>query len=331
MSQNSTTSTSALGDYVQILRQRYFVNHNPDAKTLLVEEYTIIGNKNKVDNIILQSYDFLPNLTVYDSDGEELPIMPNNYTLILIESWIKQARDEKQQNHLRRILKEIESKKLYLIWIKLPPGKKLEMNQSKVISLKYAAKKEKSKNKIIWLELFSNKNHSIFYIIKYPEDHFLNNRKIKFTQQNGKKQIRRGWKKHTRDRMYFTETNDSICITVKPNLKNQVVLLYKFAPARHIIAFPILVIAFLTLSSLYLVELSSCPVSSDDMTTNCLLPEFLRPGDPSYLLSRSVDIGVAIIVASFVLPRLIRNAYIRHRMLLAYFVPVFFAVFLLIQ
>ena len=331
MSQNSTTSTSALGDYVQILRQRYFVNHNPDAKTLLVEEYTIIGNKNKVDNIILQSYDFLPNLTVYDSDGEELPIMPNNYTMILIESWIKQAIDEKQQNHLRRILKEIESKKLYLIWIKLPPGKKLKRNQSRVISLKYAAKKEKLKNKIIWLELFSNRNHSIFYIIKCPEDHFLSNRKIKFTQQNGKKQIRHGWKKHTQDSMYFTETNDSICITVKPNLKNQVVLLYKFDPAPHIIAFPVSVIVFLTLSSLYLVGLSSCPVSSDDMSTNCFLPEFLRPDDSSYLLSRSVDIGVAIIAASFVLPRLIRNAYIRHRMLLAYFVPVFFAVFLLIQ
>ena len=137
----------SVGGLVQVLRQRYFVNHNPDAKTQLIEEYTIIGNKEKgAENVILQSQDFLPNLTVYDSDGEELPVMPNNYTKILLKSWIKLAETD-EKGELKEILLKMKSRKLNLIWIKLSENKKIEKNESRVINLEYNA--VKSKNKII--------------------------------------------------------------------------------------------------------------------------------------------------------------------------------------
>ena len=137
----------SVGGLVQVLRQRYFVNHNPDAKTPLIEEYTIIGNKEKgAENVILQSQDFLPNLTVYDSDGEELPVMPNNYTKILLKSWIKLAETD-EKGELKEILLKMKSGKLNLIWIKLSENKKIEKNESRVINLEYNA--VKSKNKII--------------------------------------------------------------------------------------------------------------------------------------------------------------------------------------
>jgi len=85
-------------------------------------------------------------LTVYDSDGEELPVMPNNYTKILLKSWIKLAETD-EKGELKEILLKMKSGKLNLIWIKLSENKKIEKNESRVINLEYNA--VKSKNKII--------------------------------------------------------------------------------------------------------------------------------------------------------------------------------------
>ena len=321
MSQNFV---SVLGNQVQVLRQRYFIDHNPNSKTLLIEEYTIIGNtKEGVDNIILQFRDFLPNLSVFDSDGERLPVMPNNYTKILIKRWIKEASDDRKK-YLKMILDEMETQKSQLIWIKLPKGKKLEKNESKIINLEYNAKKQK--DKIMELNLLENKNHRIFYVIKYPKDHILGNKKMDLTLADGRKENRNGWEKHANDKMYFVETNDSIVISVKPNLPTPVTLRYKFSPAPRIVLFPITMIAFLTLSSVYLLALSWC--TGPEM---CAPLNLLFPSDPSLLLNRTVEIGAAIIATSLVLPRLISDSYIRHKMSLAYFIPVVSAILLLIK
>jgi|APSaa5957512535_1039671.scaffolds.fasta_scaffold34029_3 hypothetical protein len=169
--------------------------------------------------------------------------------------------------------------------------------------------------------------HSVFYSIKYPEDHILNNRKTKTIFANGTKTIQKGWIENAGDRMHFTETHDSVVVTVKPNLPNKIELQYQFSPAKHIIVFPLAVIVFLSFSSLYIMELSICSTIPE----LCRMPLWLQPTDPTIILDRVVEISGAIIAASFVLPRLIRNSHIRHRMLALYFIPVVLAIGLLIK
>ena len=120
--------------------------------------------------------------------------MPNNYTKILLRSWIKLA-EEPERKHLEDILNQMRTGKLNLIWIKLPDNKKIQKNESRIINLEYNA--VKSKNSIIGLELLPKKNHSVFYAIKFPEDHVLNNRKVKINVGR-QKMIRNGWKKNAK-------------------------------------------------------------------------------------------------------------------------------------
>jgi len=140
------SGSGSIGKFVKILRQRYFIDHSSNAKTFLTEEYTLISNHDKVSNIILQSNNFLPNLTVYDSDGEKLPVMSNQYTKALIEFWIDNAETDDDRKLLSNLLAKIRNQEIFVIWVKLPPIKVLTKNQVKIINLEYGALKENRKD-----------------------------------------------------------------------------------------------------------------------------------------------------------------------------------------
>lgn len=323
MSVETKNSSFPLGNFITILRQRFFIDHSSEAKTFINEEYTIIANRPEgVTNIILQSTIFLPNLTVYDSDGETLPVMPNRYTRILIESWIEDATANEKQE-LTNLLQQMQQQRIFLLWIKLPPQKELKLHQVRTINLEYSAIKEKNNTDEITLDIFSPADHTVFYIIKKPEDYEFAKQEIT-TKDNAGKEIKlKSWKTKKQDLMYVSETFDTLSIASKPNMTQPIQLKYSFRSQWHIVSFPVSAMVLLTSFGLYLFVLQDCKTDP-----TCIMHPLSE--NSLRLLDNSVNIVIGIIAASLVLPRLITNAKIRHSMLMLYFVPIAIAIAVLI-
>ena len=99
---------------IRILRHRFFFDHSFKSKTFITEEYTIISRENRVQSILLTIPYFLINLKVFDSDGEQLPVLPNDMTLSLFESMIegeinKLLQSKTSEANIEKFLKLIES------------------------------------------------------------------------------------------------------------------------------------------------------------------------------------------------------------------------------
>lgn len=319
MSTTTNSNSLILGDLVEVVRQRFFIDHKSDAKTLINEEYTIISRFKLVSNIILQIPNFLANLTVYDSDGEELPVMSNPYTNALIDGWIEDPEtDEKQKEHLTNLLEQIKSRQVILIWIKLPPQKAMVKNQVKVFTLEYSSKKEKQSSDEMTLNIFSPLSHRVFYIIRKPEDYDFATQVLETTNEQGKK-VKLKWKK-AEDFLHRTETFDALSITSSRQTDQPIILYYSFRPKIHIISVPIASLLFLIGAAFYLLFQQDCAADPDCVDT--------LSQNTVDLLKIKFHIGAGIIGASLILPRLITNPSIRHGMLKIYFIPVALAVFL---
>ena len=195
------------GSRIEILRQRYFIDHSFNAKTFFTEEYTLVSNHNNISNIILQVTNFLPNLTVHDSDGEELPIMSNLHTKTLIKSEISNSNNANDKEFLNKLLELVSTQKIFVIWIKLPPLKILAKNQVKIINLKYSASKENRKENEITLKIPSNENRVIFYTIKQPADYDFGRQNIFIKNEQG--QNIKNWRKNKQNYFYMNRTQDS--------------------------------------------------------------------------------------------------------------------------
>jgi hypothetical protein len=314
----STQNTISVDGFFEVLRQRLFLDHSPEVKTFVNDEYTIRSNNSKLTNIILEYPDFLPNLTVFDSDGEELPILPKAYVKTLIQIWINRSKDD-EKTQFENLLSDIEDGKKYLIWIKLPEDKKLKMNEIKVFTLQYSAQKEESRDEDYILKIISPNLHSVYHIIKVPEDYTFSNQKIILHDTEGKqRKIKKSWKKH-KDVINVAETHDSLSINPNPKITKTISLTYSFKPKWPITSFPYSVIAFLSISAGYVAYLDFCP----DCT-------FLVFQGSELLLQKQFEISLAVVGASLVLPRLIKNDFVRHSMLTWYYAPIIISIFLIV-
>ena len=307
----SNTNSISVDGFFEVLRQRLFLDHSPEAKTFVNDEYTIRCNKDNLTNIILDYPDFLPNLNVYDSDGEELPILPKSYVKALLSIWINKSKNDTEKNEFENLLKEIDDGSRYLIWIKLPEEKALKINEIKLFTLEYGTQKVKSNDEDYVLKIISPDIHSVYHIIKVPEDYNFANQKIILSDVNGHEtKIEKNWNKN-KDLVNVAETHDSLSINPNPEVSQSISLTYSFKPKWPVISFPVSILVFLSLGSLYLFYLNYCP----DCTS------LVFDGSSSILLKK-IEISLSIILASLVLPRLIKNDYVRHYLLIWYFVPI---------
>ena len=103
MTENSDLS-SIMGSEIEILRERFFIDHVTIDTKELEREFTLISrtdNVNGVDNVFITVSKLLPNLKIFDSDGTVLPLITNKYTVALIEQTISESEDETLISSLR--------------------------------------------------------------------------------------------------------------------------------------------------------------------------------------------------------------------------------------
>jgi len=306
-----------VGGMVEILRQRYFIDHSAEARKFVTEEYTLMSKGDDISNIFLKVPYFLPNLVVTDSDGEELPVLPNSHTRSLIDTMIDEYTNKNQKQmvkELKELQDNLHQQKFFLIWIKLPERKKLSNNEVRIINLEYNSTLEEV-GKFIHLIVKSPEDYSVFYIIKYPEDHDLDTQLIwAFIEKDGP--TISTWKDPTQTLVYYTPTFDSISITPKSHVTNDLMLIYSFKPQPKIVIFPKIIIGLLSLFAIGLIIFNSCEI----------IPGCININSVSQIVNKEIEISMGIIAASFVLPALIHNAEIRHKLKWAFFLPIILAV-----
>ena len=307
--QNNNNVNNILGDLAVILRQRYFIDHTPNAQKLIREEYTIQSNENGVVDIVLQFSQFLPNLSVYNSSKNKLVIMTNQYTQALLIGVAKTSPPLIAQK-LNSILVQMNNEKTYIIWIKL--DKPLNTEETTIIELEYDAQKTDTRDRL--LLTVNPVPHNVFYTIKKPEDYTFNKTKIHSLDENGTLETKDSWNKKHQTLMHSNETQDSVTLTSKTGQDKIILLTYSFRPKNEIIALPAAVVVFLSLFGFIIIAFQPCYFDE-----NCV--SSLDLGIKSLLDSR-LQIAIFLITASLVLPRLVKNDTIRFRISLGIILPV---------
>lgn len=296
--------------FIEVLRIRYFLEHNSKQITCVESEFTIKSNRKEkpVDNIFLTFERFLPNLNVVDAEGTKYPIMTNKDTLTLLEIMKEKSQDSQ---HISQIMQDVRNRKIFLIWIKVPPNKKLQPNEVRILYLNFKNKKiDSSSQNHIFLNVSSDLPFPVFWILKRPIDFKIANQKY-YIIENNKLSSEKSWTDNANDIFYYNDTADSSSIFVKPYQAN-ILISYSFKPNQDIIVLPITSISLLIIFSMSLIIAQIHTIYSDYHTLKLV----------EDLLDRKIELSLFVVSVSLVIPRFITNPVIRHKYLWWYFVPI---------
>ena len=296
--------------FMEILRIRYFLEHNSEQITRVKSEFTIRCNREgePIDNIFLTFKSFLPNLNVIDAERTKYPIMTNNDTLNLLDI-IKEENSDSQD--ISQLIQDIRNQKIFLIWIKIPPNKKLRPNEVRILYLNFENQKAiNRKQNHIFLNVSSDLPFPVFWILKKPSDYNIVNQKY-YMIENNRLTNKKSWAENANRIFYYNNTVHSSTILVKPNQLNML-LSYSFTPKRSIIVLPIASVCLLIIFSATL-------IIAQYYTTCC---NFGNPKLAEDLLKRKIELSLFVVSASLIIPRFISNVEIRHKYLWWYFAPI---------
>lgn len=322
---NLSTNSSVIGSEVEIVRQRFFIDYTTKTNAYFSEEYTFLCRANKykkIENIILTTPVFLPNLKIYDYDGSLLPLANNELTKGLFEDALENSTDEDEKESVKKLLDDMKHNRIFVLWIKLPRLNPLFGQGMRVIRLEYDARKEEVKDGEIELQFRSESPHDVFYIIKRPIDYDLTIKKITLVDDGEKHVYNENLNNEGKKIINPNENHDSISIYLKPNVKAQMSITYEFKPKKNIISFTRMILIFLAYvpSQLFIFHLCSL-----NLTCNSYLPSNI-----AHLLDKDVEIGVGVIGASIVIAGLINNSDIRGSLKWWYLAPVVITIIFLI-
>ena len=249
-----------------------------------------------MDNIFLMYGEFLPNLKVTDSDETEYPIMSNADVRLLLQFM---QEDGKNVNDLRQ---QVDKGIIFLIWIKVPPNKKLKPSEVRILHVDYE-KKNEGRNDMNVLDVSSNPAFPVFWIFKKPQDYDVTDRYCVTKQGDEIKWST--WRQDMSGMLRYHDTPESSVLLVRPE-NQKVVLAYSFSPKVSVMALPVASLILLTSFSLFLIMVQ---VSES-------LSMFKE------LLEHKLELALFVASSSIIIPRFINNVEIRHRIFWVYFVPV---------
>lgn len=304
--------------FIEVLRIRYFLEHNSEQITHVKSEFTIKSNREKdeVDNVFLRFGSFLPNLDVVDAEGTKYPIMTNRDTQTLLEI-MKEERQDSQ--HISEMMEDIKNHKVFLIWIKVPPNKKLQPNEVRILYLNFENEKmNRNIHDRIFLNISSSLPFPVFWILKNPQDFKITNKKYHTIEDN--RLLDKGsWTDSTNNIFYGHDTVDSSSVFVKSS-QTDILISYSFKPDRVIVTLPIASLTLLIAFSGFLIAAQLSTIYNYD-----------SPKLVDDLLDRKIELSLFVIAASLVIPRFISNVVIRHKYFGVYFVPIGLIVFFLLH
>lgn len=306
------------GKRYEIVRTRNFLDHRHGQVTQIDTEITIRCGGKAIDNIVLHSMDFLPGLRVVDSSGEEYPLLSNKD----VRNVLRLDGSDLPGSSLGDILDAINKRQIRLLWIKIPPHKRLQANEVRIIHLKYDHSKGRGgllsaarswHRGSILIEVPSQLPFPAFWILRKPEHYDIVRRR--YSRIEGDIQKPMGSWKDNGDAVFCNDSETSVQFNVDRR-QGGAVLSYALRPKRSVLALPV---AAVVLLSLLPVALGLAPlVAASGTPIGSAVDELLRHELPLLLF---------VVATSMVVPRFIDDAYIRNGLLPLYLVPIALALY----
>ncbi len=250
----------------------------------------------------------IPNLHIFDSDGGELPIIRTELTVALQRGQLANETGENVER-LQNFIHRLENRETHLIWIKLP--KKMKRNDLHVINLEYDAMNEPKPRGTITIEYNKKLSHSVVYIIKKPEDYDIKNSpQISYQDNNNDHKVTNSWDTDQDTPFEVYQTFYSTSLIIRPKKIRSMLLSYSFTANKNVISFPLLAASLLSISAFFILLVNHCD-------SNCLVSDSTVLG----IKNSYIQISFGIVVASLIIPGLIRNDFIRNSYKFVFLIP----------
>src|SRR5690348_1072715 len=220
---SKTSSGVMLGTEIEIIRKRYFIDYTSKSEKHFADEYTlycISDNEDGVDNILLKIPAVLPNLRIFDGDNEELPLITNTLLTALLRKNIRESTNKEVKERLEQILDDVDKRKYFVLWIKLPHNKKMKNGEAKIITLEYDAKQDEL-NVPMHIQELKSEPYEVFYVIKPPEDYEISKTNFLIYDSNGNtlKRHETKWESKKGDPIYYDDKHRIISVRVRPEIE----------------------------------------------------------------------------------------------------------------
>ena len=297
----------------EIVRIRNFINHSHGQATDVDMEITIRATAESSEHIILESHDFLPNLRMYDSSGEEYPLLSNKHLRIMLGD---AAADGSGRAEAARMLADINSRKTGLPWFKTPPRKELRAHETRILHLAYECPRGEAglvdsmrrlRTGAISIRVFPEQPFPTFWILNKPADYNISDRR--YLKVEGGAPVDAGSWEDNADAVFCKDAERSTSLQVSPDT-NGATLSYSLTPKKIVLALPVAAIAMLSL-------LAVAPAAGPHLGSDGPLGPIVDA-----VVIHEVPLLLFIIASSLVVPRFIDDAYLRGGLLWLYFVPV---------
>ena len=123
-----------MASFPRILRYRETITHTGPVNRTVSDEFTLLNEGNgSIEYIVLQAYKYRPGMTIRDEDGSVLGVFTNE----VVRTLLRQSTDPGD----RKLLDDINSRRIYVQWIPLPKHRPLEPNKTRVITFTYTDQK----------------------------------------------------------------------------------------------------------------------------------------------------------------------------------------------
>ncbi len=238
------------GSRFEIIRVRNFLSHRNGQLTDVDMEVTIRSVAKESKHIVLQLPDFMPNLRIVDSSGEEYPLLPSKHLQIMLREASAAGPD---RDAAYATLAEIDDRKARLVWFSIPPGKAFGPNEARVIHLKYEHVEEKAgwidrmRNMMVRTIIISippEQSFPMLWVLDKPPDYNISRRR--YSSKEHVKTAGGGSRGDKAGTAVFRDTTKSVSLHVGPS-KASAILSYSLVPKKTVLALPASVIGMLTL------------------------------------------------------------------------------------
>lgn len=283
--------------YMDIIRQRIYIEHDDKNQRKITIEYTIRSKKNDMENIILHYKDYLPSLIIRDERNYVLPLMSSNDVKILFSNYIKKT-DGETKDRLQKELDDINNDKKHLLWISLK-GRGMKLDEIRTITLTYLPKYKNIKKPFIKIRVNKQK-YPLYYSLFSPVNFdFI---KPKYIHLVGDEIVT---KMESPKHVFPYISYHSLSLRIKPNLNDLFFLMYSLKPEKS--AKVIILLGSFVLSIIPILYFITFLIETYD---------FQKIHD------KQIEIALFIIGASLILPKLQSDQKIRNKLILYYLLPI---------
>lgn len=289
---------------MEMIRQRSFIKHSSKHQRSVTIEYTIRSNKEDLNNIFLIFNEFLPSLIIRDQHNTVLPLMPSKDLKILYKMMINDP-DGKEKKLLKQRLEKICNNKEHVIWFSLKQMP-MQENEIRTFTLTYIPENQHKDNSYMKIKI-EKQAYPVYYSLFSPKNFDFVNSKYIYKKNNKTK-------KELKPPPFVKSFSGSQTLSLRiTESEHDFILMYRLRVHKSAeLLTAVGALLLMGLSTMFLVLQSwNNPAVQD-------------------ILAKNTEIGLFVMGASLILPKLQNDDEVRRRLIKYYIAPFVLGVIILL-